>query len=226
MLSGAGLLCVLAAAIAAGLKGFGRALPVLTSYPRQALLGGFGILMLAVSLLQAVDEQPRPAIVPPHPTTAPEGPDAPPRSDVAPVPTPVESSGGEAHPSAAGAAEAEPASASDHPPQIAAGFPTSEDFYPAESRRSRTEGAVDVRACVDPDGRLAERPTVERSSGSEQLDQAALALAEAGSGHYTPAFQEGRAVAGCFRFRVKFQMDRPSDEALRSRDRARERERP
>jgi TonB family protein len=63
-------------------------------------------------------------------------------------------------------------------------------------------GMTEVHACVDPDGRLTEEPTIAKSSGQAHVDAAALALARAGSGHYLPALVDGHPVPQCFLFRV------------------------
>jgi hypothetical protein len=65
-------------------------------------------------------------------------------------------------------------------------------------------GASDVRACVDITGKLTMPPTLVRTSGSPRLDQAALKLATAGSGHYLPAIEHGQLVSACFVFRIRF----------------------
>jgi TonB family protein len=51
------------------------------------------------------------------------------------------------------------------------------------------DARVDVRVCVDGEGKLAQRPTVVRSSGDAQFDAAALRVAQSASGSY-------RAVTG------------------------------
>lgn len=63
-------------------------------------------------------------------------------------------------------------------------------------------GMAVVHACVDPDGRLTEEPTIAKSSGHSHVDAAALALARAGSDHYLPALEDGRPVPQCFLFHV------------------------
>jgi hypothetical protein len=57
---------------------------------------------------------------------------------------------------------------------------------------------------VDETGRLSGAPSIARSSGSSGLDDGAIKLAKAGSGHYRPTLEDGRAVSGCFEYRVKF----------------------
>ncbi len=85
-----------------------------------------------------------------------------------------------------------------------AGFPTTEDYYPAASRRLAENGAATVRVCVDGSGRLSAAPTIAESSGSARLDAGALRLAKAGSGHYRPTTEDGRPVESCYPFRVRF----------------------
>jgi periplasmic protein TonB len=86
------------------------------------------------------------------------------------------------------------------------GFPDSADYYPPASRRLAETGAAGVRVCVDVEGRLTTRPTIARSSGSMRLDDGALKLAEAGSGHYRPTTEEGRSVDSCYVFRIRFEL--------------------
>lgn len=88
-----------------------------------------------------------------------------------------------------------------------AGFPTTEDFYPAVARRLGETGAAAIRVCVDASGRLTADPTIFQSSGIAQLDQGALRLARAGSGHYRPSTENGRPVSACYAFRIKFQLE-------------------
>jgi protein TonB len=83
-------------------------------------------------------------------------------------------------------------------------FPNCEDYYPDASRRLEETGVVTVHSCVGPDGKLSEDPTVAKTSGHERLDAAGLRCAKAGSGKYTPATEDGKAVSGCVNFNVKF----------------------
>ncbi len=84
------------------------------------------------------------------------------------------------------------------------GFPDTADYYPPASRRLAETGAATVRVCVDAEGRLTARPTVARSSGSVRLDDGALKLAQAASGHYRPTTEDGRPVDSCYVFRIRF----------------------
>jgi TonB family protein len=86
------------------------------------------------------------------------------------------------------------------------GFPNTGDYYPAASRRIGEAGLATVRVCVDSNGRLASDPKIEQSSGSARLDQGALDLAKAGSGHYRSTTEDGKPVAYCYPFRIRFEL--------------------
>jgi TonB family protein len=86
------------------------------------------------------------------------------------------------------------------------GFPNTEDFYPAADARLGHEGVVTVNTCVDERGRLAANPTVVKSSGTGSLDEGALRLAKAGSGHYRPSTEDGHPVSACYDYRIAFRM--------------------
>jgi protein TonB len=87
---------------------------------------------------------------------------------------------------------------------IGKNFPSSEDYYPAASKRLGEEGAPTVKVCVGPNGKLTEEPTVAQSSGSARLDEGALKLAKAG--RYQPGSIDGQATTDCFSFRIKFEL--------------------
>ncbi len=89
---------------------------------------------------------------------------------------------------------------------LGVGFPDTEIFYPAASRRGGEAGSTAVRVCVDYRGQLAADPTIATSSGNARLDGGALALARAGSGHYRSTTEDGKPVSSCYVFRVRFQM--------------------
>jgi TonB family protein len=93
------------------------------------------------------------------------------------------------------------------------GFPATADYYPDASRRLGEQGAAAVQVCVDPRGQLTSAPTITQSSGSARLDGSALTLARAGSGHYRPTTEDGRAVSACFPFRIRFELATPHDES-------------
>jgi protein TonB len=86
------------------------------------------------------------------------------------------------------------------------GFPATADYYPDASRRLGEQGVTAVQVCVDPRGRLTSEPAITQSSGSPRLDGNALSLARAGSGHYRPTTEDGRAVSSCFPFRIRFEL--------------------
>jgi len=85
-------------------------------------------------------------------------------------------------------------------------FPNSEDFYPSASKRLNEEGAPTVHICLGPDGKLSTTPTIAQSSCSARLDQGAIDLAKVGARYISPATEDGKPVAGCIDFRVKFQL--------------------
>jgi periplasmic protein TonB len=87
-----------------------------------------------------------------------------------------------------------------------AGFPATDDFYPAAAQRLGEKGVATVRVCVDPQGRLSADPVIAQSSGSARLDDGALKLARAGSGHYRATTEDGRPVSACYAFRIRFQL--------------------
>jgi len=87
-----------------------------------------------------------------------------------------------------------------------AGFPDPDDFYPPLARHMEEQGATTVRVCVDVNGRLAADPTTLQGSGSSRLDEGALKLARAGSGHYRATTEDGRPVNSCYPFRIRFQL--------------------
>jgi protein TonB len=91
-------------------------------------------------------------------------------------------------------------------PKAGRGFPNSEDYYPPASRRLNEEGSPVVRICLDPKGRVEGEPTVQTSSGSPRLDDGAVKLAKAASGHFVPGTQNGQPVSMCFPLKITFKM--------------------
>jgi TonB family protein len=87
-----------------------------------------------------------------------------------------------------------------------AGFPETADFYPSLSIRLEEEGMSTVRVCVDAKGRLTSDPTTVQGSGSNRLDQGALKLARAGSGHYRATTEDGQPVNSCYPVGIRFQL--------------------
>lgn len=91
-------------------------------------------------------------------------------------------------------------------PRPGKNFPNSDDFYPDASRRLNEEGMSVVHACVGANGKVTEAPTLVKSSGSPRIDGAAVKLAQAGSGRYQPALQDGKPVDACFDFGIRFKL--------------------
>jgi len=87
-----------------------------------------------------------------------------------------------------------------------AGFPNPDDYYPALSRYKEEQGVATVQVCVDVAGRLTAGPTMLQSAGSTRLDEGALQLARAGSGHYRATTEDGRGVNSCYPLRIRFQI--------------------
>ena len=84
------------------------------------------------------------------------------------------------------------------------GFPTASEYYPDPDIRRGRQGNAAVNVCVDARGWLTSSPSIIQSSGSATLDQAALRLAKAGSGHYQPSREDGRPVDSCYGFLIQF----------------------
>ena len=84
-------------------------------------------------------------------------------------------------------------------------MPSSEDYYPAASKRAEEQGAVTVKVCVDAKGKIIGSPTVVTSSGFARLDEGAVKLARAG--RYQAGTSGGEALPeSCVSFRVKFEI--------------------
>jgi protein TonB len=93
-------------------------------------------------------------------------------------------------------------------PKIGKGFPNSEDFYPAASKRLGEEGSPTVHVCIGAGGKLTEEPKISGTSGSARLDEGAIALVKAGARYIQPGTEDGKPIDSCFDFRIKFQMTR------------------
>jgi TonB family protein len=89
------------------------------------------------------------------------------------------------------------------------GFPDTEDYYPPAARRLGEAGSTVVSVCVDLRGRLTAAPAIVESSGIRLIDEGALRLAGAGSGHYRPTTENGQPVSSCYAFRIRFQLQDP-----------------
>ena len=86
------------------------------------------------------------------------------------------------------------------------GFPNPDDYYPSIAKRLEEQGVATVRVCVAANGRLTSDPMTVQTSGSQRLDEGALQLAKAGSGHYRATTEDGRPVNSCYSFRVRFEL--------------------
>jgi protein TonB len=86
------------------------------------------------------------------------------------------------------------------------GFPNSEDYYPLSAKHLNESGTTVVNVCVDGSGHLTGAPTVTRSSGSPRLDDGAVKLARAGSGHYRATTQNGQPVDSCYPLGITFKL--------------------
>ncbi len=86
------------------------------------------------------------------------------------------------------------------------GFPNTADYYPPSSIRLGETGTATVNVCVDAKGRLAGTPTLAKSSGSARLDEGAVKLARAGSGHYRATTENGQPVDSCYPLGITFQL--------------------
>jgi Gram-negative bacterial TonB protein C-terminal len=83
-------------------------------------------------------------------------------------------------------------------------FPNTDDYYPPAEIRMGRKGIATVRVCTDDKGMLTAAPMLAETSGSAGLDQGALRLAQAGSGHYRATMEDGRPVSSCYPFRIRF----------------------
>jgi len=103
-------------------------------------------------------------------------------------------------------AETTPAVVSQGSPARIGRMPSSEDYYPAASKRAEEQGNVTVRVCVDSRGNIIGNPAIITSSGFERLDEGAVKLARAG--RYQPGVEAGRLQdESCVAFRVKFEIN-------------------
>jgi TonB family protein len=84
------------------------------------------------------------------------------------------------------------------------GFPNSDDYYPPAARRLGEQGNTAIQVCVDPNGQLTADPEVTQSSGSVRLDEGAVRLAKAGSGHYRATTENGTPVSSCYGYLIRF----------------------
>lgn len=87
------------------------------------------------------------------------------------------------------------------------GFPSTHDYYPSASIHLGEQGFATVQTCVDTKGRLTADPSLTSPSGSRRLDEAALRLAKAGSGHYRASTENGQPIDSCYQFTIRFNLN-------------------
>jgi TonB family protein len=86
------------------------------------------------------------------------------------------------------------------------GFPDPDDFYPMLAKHLEEQGLATVNVCVAINGRLTANPSIVQGTGSARLDEAALKLARAGSGHYRASTEDGRPVNSCYALNIRFRL--------------------
>lgn len=154
---------------------------------------------------------PKPRVVakPPAPKPAPAHPQrtTPPAETVAPAPVAAPAP---ATPSPAATAPspsaAEPAPARTVPPSSSAAYLNNPPpAYPAMSRRLGESGTVVLRVLIGVNGR-AEQAQIDKSSGYERLDQAALETAR-DRWRYVPGTRNGVPEAMWFKVPIKFVLE-------------------
>jgi periplasmic protein TonB len=182
----------------------------------------YGLIAVGTKVLQPKPIPPfqtsviEPAKTPPPPMVLPKVDTVMPRMDTPEVPKPVDSDKDapivENLPPVLDLPPSPPTKV-DPPPRVnrvmggpGSGFPDTEDFYPSASKRIGEQGVVQVDVCVQPDGRLGADPTIAHTSGFPRLDEGALRLAKAASGHYRPTTEDGHAVSSCYGYKIRFKM--------------------
>jgi len=98
------------------------------------------------------------------------------------------------------------------PPRVVAGtpakigrMPSSEDYYPAASKRAEEQGTATPKVCVDAKSKIIGNPSVVTSSGISRLDEGAVKLAR--DGRYQAGTSGGQPLPeSCVSFRVKFEI--------------------
>jgi periplasmic protein TonB len=80
-----------------------------------------------------------------------------------------------------------------------------EPEYPPQAKRLGEEGTVILNVCAGPDGRV-ESATVVRSSGSSNLDDAAVRHFERRKPKMRPATEDGVGVRACAALPVRFNL--------------------
>jgi protein TonB len=77
-----------------------------------------------------------------------------------------------------------------------------QNFYPPTSIRMNETGTTLIKYCWGADGKLTGVPSVEKSSGSSRLDEAAVRLGS--QERMKPGTVDGQPIAACSNLSVKF----------------------
>lgn len=175
-----------------------------------ALASGFGRTVIEaisppIDILPAPPKPIEPPPPPPGPRLVPHNVDDIPAPEL-PIDSPPDAGRFDVIPTRPREPEPPPAGANRVVGGPGNGFPNTAEYYPPASRRLAETGTATVRVCVDDRGRLTTAPTIAQASGSMRLDEGALNLARAGSGHYRPTTEDGRPVGSCYVFRVRFEL--------------------
>ena len=80
--------------------------------------------------------------------------------------------------------------------------PPTNDYYPPTSQRLGETGTSLIHVCWNTEGRIEGAPSVQKSSGSSRLDEAAMRWAS--HARMTPATEDGKPLPGCSSIPVKF----------------------
>ncbi len=82
--------------------------------------------------------------------------------------------------------------------------PSTDDYYPDVSRRLEEVGVVVINVCLDDAGKMTGPPKVQTTSKSPRLDDAAVRWGS--HARFIQGTLNGKPVAGCTAFRVRFQL--------------------
>jgi protein TonB len=80
--------------------------------------------------------------------------------------------------------------------------PSPQDYYPPTSIRMNEAGTAIIKLCAAADGSVAGTPTLEKSSGSSRLDEAAIKWGV--HVRMRPETSDGKPIGGCVPLKVTF----------------------
>ncbi|MGC1458531.1 MAG: TonB family protein [Steroidobacteraceae bacterium] len=80
--------------------------------------------------------------------------------------------------------------------------PPTADYYPPTSVRMEEQGSAIIKLCAAADGSVAGTPTLQKSSGSSRLDEAAIKWGI--HVRMKPETSDGRPIGGCVPLKVTF----------------------